>query len=525
MVNALAISKIDKSAAGGHWKRVGAQPRHGIVTPLLALRGQTRQGCGTFDELLELIDLAKEVGIEVLQLLPLQDSGYDPSPYAALGAFSLNPVYISLAKAPLEKQQKQLLEKIDAQASVPYRYLRAEKLKILRSLFFKGWKRDKELEKEEILKNSHHYHYSCFMALKESYNLLPWWQWQESSLQKLASLSEEIFFYHYLQQLAAKQLLKATEQAKKAKVLLVGDLPILLCKDSADVFFNREIFNLELTAGAPPDQFSSEGQNWGFPTYRWDVMSRSNYQFWRERLAWAKNYFDLYRLDHIAGFFGLFSIPLDKTPKEGFYKPKELEARQELGNERLKRLLESSPMLPIGEDLGYIDPEIRVILEELGIPGICVMRWQREWEKAGKYIEPANYPVCSLACVSTHDSSTLREWFYEESEQAKALSSCLKIEHPKQWSCEWSRSILKACHHSSSLFHIDLLVDIFDAIEELKASPLERYRINVPGVVDDINWNLRYKFSCQKLKSVEFLKQFWKTLSLHNRQEQAQEQI
>lgn len=509
---------MQNQAALKHWQKLGGiRDYHGVATPLLALRSYTSQGCGDFEDLRKCIDWLSHCGMDILQLLPLNDTGFDASPYAALSAFSLNPVYIHINKQTLSDEHKRRFESLEALTRVPYKQLRQIKLEIMRQLVLSGWGKEALLRLNQLGQASIRLlRYAQFMAIKDYYQGLPWWQWpQDKTMQQILEepqVAQDVDFYQTIQAVAHEQLKEVALYARLKGLKLMGDLPILLCKDSAEVLFERELFDLEHEAGAPPDQYSDKGQKWGFPVYRWARISEDGYNWWQERLSWAENYFDMYRIDHVAGFFGLWTIQPQDDATKGCYYPKDPDVRLEIGQARLKELLDSCDMLPVGEDLGQIDPRIRDRLSFLAIPGIKVVRWHRQWEKQGQFIPLDKYPKLSLSCLSTHDSSTLRQWWHEEPQVAAELCQLLGLTYSESYDDGLAQEILRLCHTSSSALHIDLLVDYLDAFSDLRAAELEDYRINTPGTIHSKNWTLRYSHTIEELAKYTPLEMFWRML-------------
>lgn len=502
-----------------HWQALGGvRDYHGVVSPLSSLRTRQSLGIGDFDDLRCMIDWLASTGFRVLQLLPIHDTGYESSPYLALSSFSINPVYISLGQAPLLPQEQAALKAFESQPRLHYSSFRRVKLQILRRLVESGWGKDLWVKyADSSLWTKRIDQYASFMALKDRYEGAPWWQWRENTPEdavgELKEIRKEVRFYQTLQAIAHHQFFEVSRYARLKGVKLMGDLPILLAKDSAEVFFDRKLFNLELEVGAPPDQFSADGQNWSFPAYRWDLMSEDGYSWWSQRLNWAELYFEIYRIDHVAGFFGLWCMsPGDKGSK-GRYYPTEIDTRLELGQARLTSLLERSSLLPVGEDLGQFDPLIRKRLLNMGIPGMKVMRWERYWNTSGNFISSKDYPRISLACVSTHDSSTLRQWIEEEPHDVLKLASSMGIESEGESAMHLAQEILRLCHQSSSALKVNLLVDYFDCFESLQASRAVDYRINVPGTVHENNWSLRYPHCIEDLMQFAPLEIMMRTLS------------
>jgi 4-alpha-glucanotransferase len=497
-----------------HWQALGGiRDYHGVVTPLSAIRTHHSLGIGDMEDLRLMIDWLASTGFRVLQLLPIHDTGYEASPYLSLSSFSINPIYISLREAPLLPSEQTALKAFDENPRVNYGALKRVKMQILRRLIDSGWGRDLWVKyADSSLWTKRIDQYASFMALKDLYEGAPWWQWPESAMDELRGVRKEMRFYQTLQAIAHHQFFEVSRYARLKGIKLMGDLPILLAKDSCEVFFDRKFFNLGTEVGAPADQFSQEGQNWGFPAYRWDVMSEEGYSWWTQRITWAELYFELYRLDHIAGFFGLWCIPPGKKGSEGNYFPKEIETRLELGQARLAHLLEKSFLLPVGEDLGNIDPSIRKRLSLMGIPGIKVMRWERFWESSGEFIPTSQYPRNSLACVSTHDSSTLRQWIEEDEDKALRLGASMGLELKGESKYLLAQEILKFCHNAPSALKVNLLVDYLDCFAALSGESSSEYRINVPGTVQESNWSLRYPHTVEELMQFAPLEILMRTL-------------
>jgi 4-alpha-glucanotransferase len=500
-----------------HWQRLGGQKDyHGVATPLLSLRSNSSLGGGDFEDLRKTIDWLSSCKVDILQLLPLNDTGFDPSPYSAISAFSLNPIYIHLDPKVLKTQQLDRLQQIEKLPRVPYTLLRRTKLEVLRELVRSGW--GKEDLKQFSLLPCHYLRmkqYALFMALKDHFNLLPWWQWPENleAIKKLPAIQEASQFYLTLQAVAHSQLVAVAKYAQLKGIKIFGDLPILICRDSSEVYFERVLFNLDVEAGAPPDQYSQEGQKWGFPIYNWSVLSANHYQWWHDRLHWAENYFDLYRLDHIAGFFAQWSIEPGKSAKDGFHLPKDPEVQLEIGQARLKVLLDASELLPVGEDLGYINPQIRERMSLLSVPGIRVMRWHLDWQKDEEFIALKDYPRLSLCCLSTHDSLTLRQWWNQEPEAAQKMCRSFSINY-QRYDDAVAQAALKASHQSHSCMHINLLGDYLDAFSTLRVQDPDFYRINTPGTINDLNWSMRYQQTIEELAIFTPLELFWRSIKL-----------
>ena len=325
------------------------KPMTGLVLPLLSLRSGSCP-CGEFPDIAALARLARSWGMNIAQLLPLNDSGWQTSPYSALSAFALNPVYLRIGDLPEVKGGASssvaapvaaaagkaalaaagLIARFGNEGQVPYGAILEAKLEILAGLWkvlrsaAPGGPLEAEVEawadRRPWVKA-----YACFVELKAKFGGKPWWEWPEHGTADEAAieglwndpgLREGLRFRAWTQMRAEAQFAAACGEARALGVDLMGDIPILLNADSADVWHLRRFFDTERSAGAPPDMYSRYGQNWGFPLYRWDELERGDYKFWKDRLAVADQFYTLYRIDHVLGFFRIWAI--GKREADGF---------------------------------------------------------------------------------------------------------------------------------------------------------------------------------------------------------------
>jgi 4-alpha-glucanotransferase len=235
--------------------------------------------------------------------------------------------------------------------------------------------------------------------------------------------AHEMLIYILIQYFAFQQLSDVRKYASARGVLLKGDIPILISPDSSDTWMKPELFDFSLAAGAPPDDYNAEGQYWGFPIFNWDIVKKENFNWWKTRLEVAANYYDLYRIDHVVGFFRIWAIALNAPAKEGKFIPENPALWVPQGEEILHMMIDACPMLPIAEDLGIIPPSVRACLLKLGICGTKVMRWERKYEGDKAFIPFTDYPVISLTTVSTHDSETLQLWWHNSPAEAKDFAA------------------------------------------------------------------------------------------------------
>lgn len=506
--------KLESSAASQQWRDVGIRHHHGFAIPLFSIHSAQSCGIGEFTDLLPLIDWCVRIGMDVIQLLPLNDTSNDNSPYNAISAFALNPLHLGLASLPnvaahphLQGWIKELQQ--DDGSSVQY-----SKVSEGKSLFLREYYR---LEKNTILSSEacqnffvqNHWlkGFGLFKTLKVANNWHSWESWEESikhpTEAKLDELMEkyreEIEFRCVVQFLCFQQLESVKNYASSKKVLIKGDVPILISRDSADVWLNQSIYMLEYSAGAPPDQYSAEGQNWGFPVYNWHELEKQHYGWWRERLSVVSHLYHLFRIDHVVGFFRIWVVPPGKLGKEGKFFPEDPSLWINQGRNIMLMQLDASPMLPIGEDLGTVPPEVRQCLRELGICGTRVMRWERKWNEDQSFIPFNEYIPESMTTVSTHDSLTLELWWTRSPEEAQAYSAFKAWKYVPELTWQHRYDILWDSHHTTSLFHINLLQEYLALIPDMSWPDPEDERINVPGVISDRNWCYRIRPSIEQI--------------------------
>ncbi len=475
--------------------------RHGIALPLSSIRQENGHGIGEYLDLIPLIEWCKETGFDIIQLLPLNDSGHDPSPYSAHSAMALHPIYLSL-DIQFEKANSKRVhyhEILDAKE----KYLKSYIKELLPDL--KKNQAYKSFLEEEWLDG-----YARYKTLKALNEEKAWWDWTDVT----QNLPEDIVEHHKaVQYLCFDQMQKVKKAADDAGISIKGDIPILINRDSADVWQHPELFNLSYAAGAPPDYYSEEGQYWGFPLYRWDVLEKTDFHWWKTRLHAAEKLYHLYRLDHIVGFYRIWAVPEGESAKLGHFEPENPQEWVPQGDKILKTLLETSKMLPIGEDLGNVPTEVRASMTRLGIPGTKVMRWERYWQGDKSFIDPKNYPPLSMTTLSTHDSEPLEVWWDAFPEEAEAFCKVCKIPYMRMLTPETRTHVLEASHTSSSSFHINLLFEYLDVFDDLTWEDPNDDRINIPGKVLEQNWTYRMLPTLDQIASHDGLKALMQSLS------------
>lgn len=521
---------FEHASTSAQWKKIGIKNHHGFVIPLFSLHSKQSYGIGEYLDLLPVIDWCASLGYDIIQLLPLNDTGLDPSPYSALSANALNPIHISLSSLPYIDQHPILQEALKAVPKMPhsnkvhYPTVRDGKHHFLTLYYQTVGKQIIESKDYQTfaLETTWLKNYAIFKTLKVTHQWKDWELWPEEHQNPTSELlrqisqqyADAIAYHSLLQFLSHQQLLQVNSHAKEKKVFLMGDIPILIGRDSVDVWLHRDLFDLNYSAGAPPDQFSANGQKWGFPIYNWENIAKEGYAWWIERLQTASQYYQIYRIDHIVGLFRIWAVPLDRQSIEGFFIPQDSSAWIDHGQKILLMMINNCSMLPIGEDLGTIPPIVRTCLHALGICGTKVIRWERYWDSCRSFIPLEDYHLASMTTVSTHDSETLALWWKYNPHETKAFADFKGWCYHPVLSRAYHQEILWDSHHSNSLFHINLLQEYFSLVPGLNWPTLEEERINQPGFVSDDNWSYRYKPSIEEIVENQSLSHVLKEMLL-----------
>jgi 4-alpha-glucanotransferase len=314
-----------------HWKGAG------VSIPVFSLRSKESFGIGEFTDIRLMADWAEETGLKLIQLLPVNDTtaAYtwkDSYPYAAISAFALHPIYISLQKVAgkknagliksLAKKKKQLndLEEIDYETVLHF------KINTLREIYEEegtGFLKEKNFQ--EFFDQNKYWlkSYAAFCLLRDRFGTSEFNKWKNYSvynseeIDRLCSHKSKqykaIAFWYFVQYHLHLQLKESVKYAHKKGVAIKGDIPIGVYRNGCDAWSHPELFNMDQQAGAPPDDFAVKGQNWGFPTYNWQKMQEDHFEWWHQRFAQMSHYFDAFRIDNILGFFRIWTIPIDSV--------------------------------------------------------------------------------------------------------------------------------------------------------------------------------------------------------------------
>ena len=399
----------------------------GILLHLTSLPG--RFGIGDLGrEAYQFADFLASTGQRLWQILPLGPTGYGNSPYQCLSVFAGNPLLISLEKLVEDK----FLEPVDLEDGpsfpkdrVDYNSAIKFKMPLLKKSFeiFQRKAIPEEQEQFEVFcqQNAAWLEtYSLFMALKEAHGLAAWNAWEQDirkrqpeSLERWSKkLDREVRRHKYQQYQFFKQWSELKTYCNERGIRIVGDMPIFVALDSAEVWSHPEMFYLDtdgkptVVAGVPPDYFSKTGQLWGNPLYRWEVVAKDDYSWWIERFRATHSLVDIIRLDHFRGFEKYWEVPgIDTTAMNGRWVSGP-------GIELFKASQKVLGTLPIiAEDLGVITPEVDALRDKLSFPGMRVLQFAFGNDPKADEYKPHNYPRNCVVYTGTHDNNTTIAWF------------------------------------------------------------------------------------------------------------------
>lgn len=481
----------------------------GVTMPLFSIRTRADWGIGQITDLPSCAAWFSRAGQRLLQVLPTHElSDGETSPYGALSAFALDPIYITVERVKdldeaaiagaLGDDGRQELERVRRSVRVDYRAVRALKKKA----FAAAWARFRERELAKDTPRARALFafvqreaawlrdYALYAALRASHDGFGWQTWPEAERNRApeilalalkprddGGLGTRVLEQMYLQWIAHEQWQTARGELRALGIALMGDMPFIVGAESADVWAHREQFRTDVSLGAPPDDFSADGQSWGLPAYDWDAMDADGLGWLRARAAHAAELFDRFRIDHVVGFFRQWV----KSEGEGgrFLPPSESE--QSARGEKVLRAMQEAagPGTLIAEDLGVIPPFVREAMKRLGLPGYKVLPWERD--EHFQPLDPRQFPELSVATWSTHDTAPITQWWYElegwERERLAALDH-IPLELPEP---ERELALLKLLFSSRSTLALVLAPELLG----------DKLRINTPGTVTDQNWTWR----------------------------------
>ncbi len=449
------------------------------------------------------VDFLKEAGQHLWQILPLTYPGYGNSPYNAISAFAGNPALID----PVQLMQMGLLDRrevLEVPAFSPnyveYGPVIEFKNSLLRKAFERFQKDGNQDELKRFMEDNAYWinDFTLFITLKNHFQHLPWNQWDESfhdnksgeTQQLYKTMQKESDYHAFVQFIFYKQWAKLKEYANEKGIRIVGDLPIYVSYDSADVWSHRELYHLdkfgrpEIVAGVPPDYFSETGQLWGNPIYDWETMYKNEYKWWIHRMGHLHKMVDIVRIDHFIGFVRYWAVPFgEATAVNG-------EWRNGPGKMFFQALMERYPEYPIiAEDLGVVTDEVVELRKRFNFPGMQVLQFMfddMQWD----------FEENTVVYTGTHDNDTTRGWFEKLEDENPALYNKVK-EYLATDNEHIAHDLIEFAYQTSGLYVIIPLQDLMS----LNTSA----RMNVPGIADG-NWEWRYRENMLKLDDARWLK-------------------
>lgn len=407
----------------------------GILLPISSL--PSKYGIGCFDkEAYRFVDKLCQAKQTYWQILPLGITSYGDSPYQSYSTYAGNPYFISL-DALVENGwlHDEDLPALQDNHSVDYTYLYNHRYALLK----KAYKQSNIQDNKDFIQYCEESSwwlddYALFMAIKNKYEGKCWEFWSEELRLRMdnalkvvyGEVSDEVIYHKFLQYVFWKQWKELKAYANSKGVKIIGDIPIYIAFDSADVWANPELFQLDAdvkpvaVAGCPPDGFSATGQLWGNPLYNWDKHRETGYAWWTSRMNYCREYYDVVRIDHFRGFDEYYSIPYgDDTAVNGHWEKGPGAALFKAIEDKLGK------MNVIAEDLGYLTDTVKQMVIDTGYPGMKLLQFgfdSRDSSGAALY-QPHNYIENSIVYTGTHDNETMMGWFGsilpEEKQQLK----------------------------------------------------------------------------------------------------------
>ena len=411
------------------------QRSSGILMPVFSL--PSPYGIGTFGKAAyDFVDFLELAGQSWWQMLPLGPTSYGDSPYQSFSSFAGNPYFIDLdllIRDGLLEQEDVDLDWGGTKDRVDYGRVYELRFGVLEKAFRRGWERDRDKVQSFVWENIRWLpDYALFMACKRHFGMRAWTEWDEdirlrrpeAVREYTRKLKHDVDLFTYLQYLFFRQWNDLRAYARSKGIGIIGDVPIYVAMDSADVWAEPQFFALDAdnlpveVAGVPPDAFSDDGQLWGNPLYDWDAMKRDGYGWWIRRVDGASKLFDVIRIDHFRGFAAYWAVPAgEKTAANGRWCPGP-------GMELVGVLTSWFHGLQyIAEDLGVITDDVIKLLEDSGLPGMRVLEFAFGSDSKNGHL-PHNYTRNTVCYVATHDNDTVMAW--KDSFPAKDIANAKK---------------------------------------------------------------------------------------------------
>lgn len=497
--------------------------RSGLLIPLFACPSEASWGVGEIGDVKAVTAWLAAAGQRVLQLLPLNEmASGQQSPYSALAAMAIDPIFIRLTDVPeyialggeasLTSANQSELEQARHSPRIDYARVRALKRQALAAAFERfrevEWNRDtvraQELKKFLAAEAWWIDDYALFRALHAREGHRPWTEWPGSLQRREAAaladarrdLAVDVLFRQYLQWIAHAQWLAARAAARANGVEIFGDLPFMVDGDSADVWSHQSDFRLDASLGVPPDAFSATGQDWGMPAYRWDVIAAADFRWLRDRARRSAALYDGYRVDHLVGFYRTYSRPRDGGDPS--FAPS-IETEQLGLGERVLEIFREPGTEIIAEDLGVVPEFVRQSLSRMSVPGFRVFRWERYWNAEGQpFCDPSEYPAHSVAASGTHDTEPMIVWWeHAQDDERRKVADLPTVRRV-------APNIDLVTAPYSPIVRDALLEALFASRSNLLLIPVQdvfgwRDRINEPATISPGNWTFKLPWAIDRI--------------------------
>jgi 4-alpha-glucanotransferase len=485
----------------------------GVTLPLFAIRTRSDWGIGEIGALPACAAWIRGAGHRLLQILPPYElADGETSPYGARTAFGLDPIYISMADVPdlgpsdiedaLGPEGVATLAQLRESPRVEYHAARALKRRVLARAFehfvtrewMPGTARAAALQEFVRLEDYWAPDLALYVALRDRHGGYGWTTWPPAERDRapdvlsrarvapppapLDELDRAVLRHQYLQWIAHEQWDRARGGLRGLGVQLMGDLPFVVGEESADVWARSRLFLRDVELGAPPDDFSKEGQDWGLPAYNWPSMDADGLGWIRARARHAARLYDRFRLDHVVGYFRMWVKP---RRGRGRFEPADEAAQRDRGTRVVRAILaeaEGSAHV-VAEDLGLIPPFVRATLRDLAVPGYRVIPWERDETRC--FRDPRGFPPVSVASFSTHDTKPFTTWWDDFSSDERQQLARLGGFDPRAAAPERDLALLGLVLDANSALTLALGQEILGTGE----------RINTPGTVTEVNWTYR----------------------------------
>ncbi|MGP0062469.1 MAG: 4-alpha-glucanotransferase [Isosphaeraceae bacterium] len=450
------------------------------------------------------VDFLAETGQKWWQTLPLGPTGYGNSPYQSPSSFAGNPLLISpeglvdkgwLDARDLDNIPQLPADRADFDAATRLR------MALLHRAFERFRAGGADLAFERFRAENHAWldDYVFFQALRDAHNGLPWYEWETGLVRRdptvcarwRKTLADGVAFHEFAQYAFETQWQELRAACRAKGIMLIGDVPIFVAQDSADVWAHPELYDLDeqgrprFMAGVPPDYFSETGQLWGNPLYRWDVHARDGYAWWISRLHDLLKRVDIIRIDHFRGFEAYWEVPAgSETAATGRWVPGP-------GRDFFRAIRKELGSIPlIAEDLGLITPDVEALRDEFNLPGMRVIQFGFDADPGAEKHLPHRYVPHCLAYTGTHDNDTTYGWYHStgvtttlpRAEVKAARSFALRYANTKADEIHWGLiRVVSASVADTVIFPMQDILGLDS-----------RARMNFPGKAEG-NWLWRYR--------------------------------